>query len=112
MVMEKEILSLKSIYRLLTVNDYPVYSMGVIGQKNKKGLTLLKFWQENLIYEFRSLHYGRILWRSEGGRNRYISEICNRSERLQFYQEYTSEVLSVISPEIVLCQMIQFMNFL
>lgn len=110
--MEKEILSLKNIYRLLTVNDYPVYSMSVIGQKNKKGLTLLKFWQENLIYEFRSLHYGRILWRSEGGRNRYISEICNRSERLQFYSEYTSEVLSVINQEIVLRQMIQFMNFL
>lgn len=41
--MEYDILSLKNLYRLLTVNDYPIYSTGVIQKKELHGLTLLKF---------------------------------------------------------------------
>ena len=45
------LLSLKNLYRLFTVKDYPVYSTGILGEKSKKGLTLVKFWDECLLYE-------------------------------------------------------------
>ncbi len=31
------LLSLKNLYRLFTVKDYPVYSTGILGEKSKKG---------------------------------------------------------------------------
>ena len=43
-------LSLKNLYRLLTAKDYPVYSTGILRRKNKKGLTLVRFWDEYLLY--------------------------------------------------------------
>ena len=57
--MEYDILSLKNLYRLLTVNDYPIYSTGVIQKKELHGLTLLKFWQDMLRIEFRKEKYGK-----------------------------------------------------
>ena len=42
------LLSLKNLYRLFTVKDYPVYSTGILGEKSKKGLTLVRFWDEYL----------------------------------------------------------------
>lgn len=71
-------LSLKNLYRLLTVKDYPVYSTGILRRKNKKGLTLVRFWDEYLSYEWRNTVHGRLIWRISGSRNRYHSEICNR----------------------------------
>ena len=44
------LLSLKNLYRLFTVKDYPVYSTGILGEKSKKGLTLVRFWDEYLLY--------------------------------------------------------------
>ena len=32
------LLSLKNLYRLFTVKDYPVYSTGILGEKSKKGI--------------------------------------------------------------------------
>lgn len=110
--MEKTILSLKNIYRLLTVRDYPVYSLPVISEKNKKGLTLLNFWKENLLYEFRSGSYGRMVWRSQGGRNRFLSDMCNRSERIHFYEEYAAELAAQANPGTLLRQIEQIMLFL
>ena len=43
------LLSLKNLYRLFTVKDYPVYSTGILGEKSKKGLTLVRFWDEYLL---------------------------------------------------------------
>ena len=40
---ERITLSLKSIYRLLMNDDFPVYSDRVIGKKQRKGQTLLRF---------------------------------------------------------------------
>lgn len=102
--MEKNILSLKNIYRFLVINDYPIYSTGIISEKNRKGLTLVRFWQDNLLYEFRNRKYGRVLWRNTGSRNRYLSEICNRSDRLNFYREYTQEIIAAAQPQTVLSQ--------
>lgn len=47
------LLSLKNLYRLFTVKDYPVYSTGILGEKSKKGLTLVRFWDEYLLYEWK-----------------------------------------------------------
>ena len=110
--MEKDILSLKSLYRFLVINDYPIYSLGIITEENKKGLTVMKFWQDNLLYEFKSRKYGKTIWRTTGGRNRYLSEICNRSKRLLFYREYAKEIADNADYEICLNQIIKFMEFL
>ena len=47
--MEKIILSLKNIYRLLMNDDFPIYSERVIGKKQRKGQTLLRFWQDMMV---------------------------------------------------------------
>lgn len=109
---KKEILSLRGIYRFLVINDYPCYSEGIITKKNHKGLTLTKFWKDHLLYDFCSGKYGRQIWRAQGGRNRYISDICNRSERICFYREYAEELSLAASPEAVLRQIRQFASFL
>ncbi len=106
--MEKDILSLRNIYRFLTVNDYPVYSTGVFREDNRKGLTLTKFWQENLLYEFRNGYYGKMIWNLSGGRNRHTSEICNRSQVLKYYAQYTEELISAINEKILVQQINQF----
>jgi len=110
--MKNEILSLKSLYRFLVISDYPIFSEGIINKNNHTGLTLTKFWQDNLLIDFRKHKCGKIIWRVEGGRNRYISEICNRSERLRFYGEYAEEIYSEAKPETVSRQIRQFASFL
>lgn len=110
--MEYDILSLKNLYRLLTVNDYPIYSTGVIQKKELHGLTLLKFWQDMLRIEFRKEKYGKVIWRNTGSRNRYLSEICNRSDRLHMYAEYSVELAKAASAKTMMLQIGQFMDFL
>lgn len=56
------LLSLKNLYRLFTVKDYPVYSTGILGEKSKKGLTLVKFWDECLLYEWKSTKHGKMIF--------------------------------------------------
>lgn len=90
--MKSDILSLKTIYQFLTINDYPVYSDGIITKKNHTGLTLTKFWRENILFDFRNRKCGKQIWRNDGGRNRYTSDICNRSARLGLYGDRKSVV--------------------
>lgn len=106
------ILSLKSIYQFLVISDYPIFCTGIISKNDHTGLTLTKFWQENILIEFRSHKYGRQIWRTEGGRNRYVSEICNRNDKLGFYSAYAEEIYDAAKPETVLRQIRQFMSFL
>lgn len=110
--MGREVLSLKSIYKFLTLNDYPVYSEGIIKKDNRTGLTLTKFCLENILVDFKNRKTGKIIWRTEGSRNRYISEICNRSDRLSIYREYAEEVMLAADYETVLRQIRQYMSFL
>lgn len=95
---EKNYLSLKNIYRLLTVNDYPIYSNGIIGEKDKRGLTLIKFWKLQLLYAWRNTEHGKMVWRTEGSKNRYHSELCNRKDSFPFYKEYIEEILEQADP--------------
>ena len=110
--MKKEVLSLKSLYKFLTVNDYPIYSEGIIKKDKRIGLTLTKFCYENILVDFRNRKTGKVIWRTEGGRNRYVSEICNRSNRLGIYKEYAEEIAAVANAETVLRQVKQYMSFL
>ena len=111
-MMGQEILSLKSIYKILTANDYPVYSDKVISKEHHKGLSLYGFWQSILIPEWKNTPTGMKIWRSAGGRNRYTSEICNRSEHNHYYGKYLKEIASVYSTETLFQQTFQFMLFL
>lgn len=110
--MEKISLSLKSIYRLLMTNDFPIYSESVIDEKNRKGQTLLKFWQSLVISEFRSQPCGQIIWRNDGKRNRYISTLCNRNPEMKFYLDYTKELASQVNGATLLDQIQKFAAFL
>lgn len=110
--MEKINLSLKSIYRLLMTNDFPIYSESVIDEKNRKGQTLLKFWQSLVIEEFRSMPCGQIIWRNDGRRNRYISNLCNRNPEMRLYTDYAKELSSQINRETLMDQIGKFSVFL
>ena len=105
-------LSLKNLYRLLTAKDYPVYSTGILRRKNKKGLTLVRFWDEYLLYEWRNTVHGRLIWRTSGSRNRYHSEICNRRADFPLYEVYVQEVLDGLTAESFGKQLRLFEKFL
>lgn len=110
--MEKMILSLKNIYKLLMTNDFPIYSESVISEKNRKGQTLVRFWQSQLIEEFRCLPCGKMIWRNDGKRNRYMSNLCNRSTELKIYSRYAKELASQVSDSSLLNQIDRFVKFL
>lgn len=106
------LLSLKNLYRLFTVKDYPVYSTGILGEKSKKGLTLVKFWDECLLYEWKSTRHGKMIFRKDGSQNRYHSEFCNRKESFPLYHIYIEEVLEGLNTETFGSQVLIFEKFL
>lgn len=110
--MERMILSLKSIYMLLMTDDFPIYSESVVSKADRNGQTLLRFWRRQIAEEFRSLPYGKMIWRDDEKRNRYTSYLCNRSMELRCYQEYAKEISSQINTAALLSQIKRFMDFL
>ena len=111
-LMEKMLLSLKNLYKILMTNDFPIYSESVINEKNRKGQTLLRFWQNQIADEFRSMPIGRMLWRNDGKRNRYVSNLCNRSLEQKLCTEYAGELSQLITSAALLNQIKRFMTFL
>lgn len=111
-VMQNDILSLKNIYRLITVKDYPIPTEGIAKQAKFKGTTLLKFWNTMLIPVFTDGPCGKTIWRQSDTRNRYLSDICNRSDRLSLYSKYTHEILAELTPYIFLDQILKYMDYL
>lgn len=65
--MERIQLSLKTIYKMLMCNDYPVYSDSVIPEKMHKGQTLFRFWQGNIVEELCTGPSGSIIWKKMDG---------------------------------------------
>ena len=110
--MEKIILSLKNIYKLLMKNDFPIYSVSVIGEKERKGQTVIRFWQDIFIKEWKSLPCGKMLWRYNDKRNRHTSQLCNRSLGSNLYPKYARELASQISKTTFLNQTDRFVQFL
>lgn len=94
------------------IRDYPIYSTGIIGNKQKKGITLSKFWRDTLLPEFTSGKYGKMIWKNTGSRNRHTSEICNRSRQLTVYDAYMEELTDRISEDVILRQIGLFSIFL
>ena len=109
---ERITLSLKNIYRLLMNDDFPVYSDRVIGKKQRKGQTLLRFWKDMMAHEFCALPYGKTIWRDDGMRSRSFSNLCNRNDELKIYHEYARELGSCISADTLLHQIELFERFL
>ena len=109
--MEKMILSLKNIYMILMTEDFPIYSECVISRNDRKGLTMLRFWQGQIVEEFRCLPCGRMLWRSDGKRNRYTSYLCNRSAEIKTYSDYARELACQINGSSLYNQTVRFMDF-
>ena len=111
-LVEKMTLSLKNIYKLLMNNDFPIYSESVIYARDRKGQTVLRFWQRIVIEEFRSMPYGKMIWRNDGKRNRYTSHLCNRSSELTCYEEYAKEIISQFHEQTLVNQVQNFEEFL
>ena len=110
--MNDNICNLKNLYRIITDNDYPVYSAGVIGRNFKKGLTLQKYWLELLLPDFtKQGKYGTQIFRSDGTRNRYFSQFCNRDGSISFYEAHGVELDELLSEEIVGNQAEVFLSF-
>ncbi len=110
--MNDNICNLKNLYRIITDNDYPVYSAGVIGRNFKKGLTLQKYWLELLLPDFtKQGRYGTQIFRSDGTRNRYFSQFCNRDGSIPFYESHGVEMDELLSEEIVKNQAEVFLSF-
>lgn len=110
--MQKDNLTLRNLYNFLMIRDYPIYSTGIIGNEQKKGITLSKFWRDTLLPEFTGGKYGKMIWKNTGSRNRHTSEICNRSSQLTVYDEYMEELTGLISEEVILRQIGLFGVFL
>lgn len=110
--MGKMLLSLKNIYRLFAVQDFPVYSEAVFSEKNRRGLTLVKFWQTYLAEDFRTGQYGKMIWRSEGKRNRHISTVINRTGTRPAYGNYEEECVRLLTPRALKRQQELFADFL
>lgn len=110
--MGKMLLSLKNIYRLFAVQDFPVYSEAVFSEKNRRGLTLVKFWQTYLAEDFRTGQYGKMIWRSEGKRNRHISTVINRTGTRPAYGNYEEECVRILTPRALKRQQELFADFL
>lgn len=91
--MEDYRLTLKNIYRFLTINDYPVFSDGIFSREKKKGMTLVRFWTTILPERWRNTVHGAAIWRLQEGKNRYLSHLCNRKGEIPFYADYVAEVL-------------------
>lgn len=89
--MENMILSLKTIYMTLMNEDFPIYSESVINRAQRKGLNMLRFWQGQIAEEFRCLPCGKMIWKNDGKRNRYTSNLRNRSAEIKTYAEYARE---------------------
>lgn len=102
--MQKDKLTLRNLYNFLMIRDYPVYSTGIIGNEQKKGITLSKFWRDTLLPEFTGGKYGKMIWKNTGSRNRHTSEICNRSKQLTVYDAYMEELTDRISEDVILRQ--------
>lgn len=110
--MDKMLISLKNIYRLLMVQDFPVYSEAVFSEKNRRGLTLVKFWQTYLAEDFYTGEYGKMIWRSEGKRNRHISSVINRNGNRPAYDRYEAECVRLLTPQVLKRQQQLFAEFL
>ena len=110
--MEKNLLSLKTLYKILMTNDFPIYSESVICERNRRGQTLLRFWNEQLVEEFRCHPFGILIWRTDGKRSRHVSNLCNRSPELKIYSEYAHELASELSVLSLMKQITRFSEFL
>ena len=106
------IINLKNIYRIIRINDYPVYSDGIFPRTRLKGLTLIKFWTQFLLPRWRNTEHGRVIWRTQGSKNRYHSELCNRKHSFPFYKEYSDEIVSILTEKEFYDQVLVFMDFL
>ena len=107
--MENAIITLKDLYRILTVKDYPIFSNGVISSRYKSGMTLTSFWYQTIIEEFRSGIYGRNLW--DKSQHSYFSRLCNRKKGLPYLEEYSLEVFNSLNSDTMLAQIQKFMIY-
>lgn len=110
--MNKDLFSLKNIYRLLTDSEFAKPTYSVIPKGNLRGLTLVRFWSGVMLLDFRSGYYGKMIFRTEGPRNRFFSQVCNRDESITFYGEYAQELDGLLNGDVLMRQTEMMSSFL
>ena len=97
--MDQKAITLKNLYRLLTINDYLLFSHGVLQDRDRLGMTLTSFWRDILLPEWQSGMFGAELWQKE--RSRYLSDFCNRKDSVPFYEEYAEEIFQALNRDLM-----------
>ncbi len=105
-------LTLKNIYRACTKRDYPLYSDDILPAKDRRGLTVLKFWDGAVLSVFKAGWYGKILWNMDQEQNRYLSDLVNRGKDFPYNQVYFREIMAQLSQEQFLKQLCFFAAYL
>lgn len=67
---------------------------------------------EMCLPEYRQGPTGKLIWRTAGNRNRYFSNLCNRSLSENLYKTYTQELSKVFSTKLILTQAKRIAAFL
>lgn len=99
---QRALLSLKNLYRLLTLDDYPSKGPAVIARARRQGLTIHAFWQDLLGTRLAVTAQGRKLWQGGAERSRYLSDLFNRSRPGPFYAAYFEEVAAQVDEGLLL----------
>ena len=105
-------ITLKNIYRVLTQRDFPVYSSGILPERSRHGLTILKFYQELLLDEWCMGRTGRLIFKAGEERSRFSSELFSRRKEFPYYQSFLQEIMYQMSQEQFLRQVEAFRDFL
>lgn len=87
-----KVITLRNLYRVFTIPDYPIPSLCVLTDRKKTGLTQTSFFQGICSSDFQAGETGSKLWRTSGTRNRYFSSLCNRTLPGNIYWQYATEI--------------------
>ena len=106
--MNQYAITLKNLYRILTVNDYPIFSNGVFPASRRKGLTLTVFWRSVLVPEWQYGPCGKGIWGRK--QSRYCSDFCNRKDTVPTIFQLASAYLQTGEPEKAIELLIEDLN--
>ena len=95
------VLTLKNLYRMLTMRDFPMRSYAVFPRQTLTGLTLLSFWQRVLT---EGLPEGTDLsfFKTEGGYSRTLSRLMNRTGSPGMMKSWFEELSAQMNPALLL----------
>lgn len=68
---------------ILMTEDFPIYSPSVIGRAERKGQTMLRFWQGQIVPEFRCLPCGKCFGEMTANVTGILRTVAIKSQNVQ-----------------------------